>query len=176
MVLILILVLVLRCTFLVYYTLGKHIVILCLLVGGIEAQRLSKGVQCCLVLLLRKEALTEVAVCLCTLLLGKELIARNSLVEGVRLFVGHLLILGRVGLLMVVGIRTVVENFILCRVAQIGLLILLQAIAEVARLELLVTLAHQLALGEVLSNGTLGQCDTEKHKAKSHKYVIELSH
>ena len=77
---------------------------------------------------------------------------------------------------MVVGIRTVVENFILCRVAQIGLLILLQAIAEVTRLELLVTLAHQLALGEVLSNGTLGQCDTEKHKAKSHKYVIELSH
>ena len=84
LVLILVLLLLLHRTLLVYYTLGKHIVILRLLIGGVEAQRLPEGVQRRLILLLRKEALTEVAIYLRTLHIRKQCVGCNLLIQSIR--------------------------------------------------------------------------------------------
>ena len=77
---------------------------------------------------------------------------------------------------MVVAIGAIVERLILCRVLEVGLVILPKGVVIVSRLELIVAIAHQLTLGEVLRHSTLGQRNTEKHKAKSHIYVFKVSH
>ena len=160
-----ILVLILRSALLVHDALCKHIVILCLLVVRIQAQRLPKSVECRLVLLLHKEALTEVTQHLCALSLCKERIGGYLLVEGVRCLVCQLLILWCISLEVVVGIGTIIQRLIYRRIHEICLVILLKTIVIVACVKLLVTLAHKSTLGVVLRNHTLGQRNTKKHKA-----------
>ncbi len=153
LILILILLILLLLPLLVDDTLGEHIVVLGLGVGGVELQRLLQRLQRLLEALLRQTALAQIAQRLGATLAPQQRIVSYALeyrvgIAPVERVVG-VLVAVQIGL--IIGVAQIIEGLVTCRIGIERLDVTVYAVLVVVPLELSVAFAHRTPLGQILS-------------------------